>query len=203
MKAVIVLGVVLGIAGLCEPAVAQTVKSPDAIAAQMRAETKPAPDQLVTLLQAKGILTETEAALVSQSALQPQTKQVLAEMLLSKHLINRKEYDRTLRTCSSPAAQAANPNKAAGQRAGSSVPGPKGNGEPGGFKSFSDWMASILPGGGQTSDLDFGTIQPSPLWPPGEEPQHARAKAKQKSRKHHKQAGSQTAPGTGEAAPKQ
>jgi hypothetical protein len=191
MKEVIVLGVLLGVAGPGGPALAQTLKSPEAIAAQMRAQAKPAPDELVKLLQSKSILSETEAALASHAPLEPQTKQVLAEMLLSKHLINRKEYDRTLESCSAPA-------KAASQRATPSILGSNGNGEPGGFKSFSDWISSILPGGGQTSDLDFGTIQPSPLWPPGQEPQ-----TKHKSRKHHRQDASQAAPGPEERAPKQ
>lgn len=198
MKKVIVLGVMLGVAGLGEHALAQTLKSPDALAPQMRAEARPAPDQLVTLLETKGILTETEAALVSQTQLLPQTKQVLAEMLLSKHLISRKEYDQTLRSCSTSAALAKTPS----QRAAPSTLGPNGNGEPGGLKSFSDWIASILPGGGQTTDLDFGTIEP-PMQPPGDQPQKARAKAKRKSRQPDRQDASQTTPAPKENAPRQ
>jgi hypothetical protein len=199
MKEVIVLGVMLGVAGLGEHALAQTLKSPDAIAAQMRAEAKAAPDELVALLETKGILTETEAALVSQTQRLPETRQVLAEMLLSKHLISRKEYDRTLRSCSTSAA----PAKTASERAAPSILGPNGKGEPGGWKSFSDWMTWILPGGGQTTDLDFGTIEPSPMWPSGDQPEHARAKAKRKSRQHHRQDASQTAPAPRDNAPKQ
>lgn len=200
MKKVIVVGVMLGVAGLGEQALAQTLESPDAIApAQMRAEAKPAPDELVTLLETKGILTEAEAALVRQTQRLPETKQVLAEMLLSKHLISRKEYDRTLESCSSSAA----PAKTASGRAAPSMLGPNGKGEPGGWKSFSDLITSILPGGGQTTDLDFGTIEPSPTWSAGDQAEHARAKAKRKSRKHPGQDASQAAPAPKENAQKQ
>ena len=200
MKEVIVLGVMLGVAGLGEQALAQTLESPDAIAAaQMRAEAKPAPDELVTLLETKGILTETEAALVRQTQLLPQTRQVLAEMLLSKHLISRKEYDQTLGSCSTSAALAKTPS----QRAAPSIFGPNGNGEPGGWKSFSDWIASILPGGGQTTDLDFGTIEPGPMWSSGDQAEHARAKAKRKPRQPDRQDAWQTTLAPKENAPRQ
>ena len=199
MKEVIVLGVMLGVAGLGEQALAQTLESPDAIAAaQTRAEAKPAPDELVALLETKGILTEAEAALVRQTQRLPETRQVLAEMLLSKHLISRKEYDRTIRSCSTSAA----PAKTASERVTPSIPGPNGNGEPGGWKSFSDFMTWILPGGGQTTDLDFGTIEPSPTWSAGDQPQRAGAKAKRKSRQNHRQDASQATPAPKENAPK-
>jgi hypothetical protein len=190
MKEAIVIGVMLGVAGLGEHAPAQKLKPPDAVAAQTQGEAKPAADELITLLETKGILTETEAALLGRTELLPETRQVLAEMLLSKQLISEKEYDETLRSCSGSAA----PAEAESQRAAPYILGPDGNGEPGRFKSFSDWIASILPGGGQTTDLDFGTIQPSPMWPQGDEPEHARAKVKRKSHKQNGQDASETAP---------
>ncbi len=207
MKGIVVLEVALGVVGvvvLSGPAPAQTLKAPAVMAAQRQAEPKPAADDLVKLLQSKGILSDSEAAIASQAALQPQTKQVLAEMLLSKHLITSQEYDQTIAACSSPAAQAApaaspGTGKAREQQTARSKYRTHGDGEPGAVPtSFSDWIASILPGGGATSDIDFGTIQPSPLWPPGEEPQ-----AKHKSHKHHRQDASQRTPGPQEGAPKQ
>jgi predicted nucleic acid-binding protein len=119
-------------------------------------------------------LTETEAALFRHTELLPETRQVLAEMLLSKQLISKEEYDETLCSCSDSAAQA----EAGSQHATPSILGPNENGEPGRLKSFSDWIASILPGGGQTSDLDFGTIQPSPMWPQGDHAARTRAQTK-------------------------
>jgi len=197
MKKVIVVGVMLGVAVLGEHALAQTLEPPHAIAARTRAEPKPAADELITLLKTKGILTETEAASLRQTQLLPETRQVLAEMLLSKHLISRKEYDRTLRACSSSAP----PAEAGSQRAAPYILGPIGKGEPGGMKSLSDWIASILPGGGQTTDLDFGIIQPSPMQPQGDQPEHARAKAKRKSRQHNGQDAPETTR-TNDGAPK-
>ena len=190
MKKTIVIGVMLGIAGLGEHAPAQTPKPPHAIAAQTQGEAKPAADELITLLETKGILTETEAALFRHTELLPESRQVLAEMLLSKHLISKKEYDETLRSCSGSAAQV----EAASQYAAPYILEPNGKGEPGGLKSLSDWIASILPGGGQTTDLDFGTIQPSPMWPQGDQPEHAHAKVKHKSRQHHEQDGPPSSP---------
>jgi len=188
MKHIMILGAMLALTSLRDPALAQTPQSPNAATATMQARTRPASDELITLLQTKGILTETEAALVSQSQLVPETKQVLAEVLLSKHLISREEYDRTLQSCSTSAV----PATAASQPATSSTLGSKGSAEPGAFKSFSDRIASILPGGGQTTDLDFGVIQPSPRWTSADQAALDRAKAKHKSHKHHKQDDSQT-----------
>ena len=197
MKEIIVLGAMLGVTGLGEPALAQTPKSQDAIAAQMQAGTKPAPDELVALLETKGILTETEAALVSQRQLLPETKQVLAEVLLSKHLISRDEYDRTLQSCS-PSASAASstPATTVSQHATSSSLGTDRNDKPSGFKSLSDRIAAILPGGGQTTDLDFGVIQPSPRYSSPDQAAQAEAQAKAKHKSHKKQGqdASQTAP---------
>lgn len=197
MKEMIVLAMMLGVTGLCEPALAQTPTSPDAIAAQMQAEAKPAPDELVTLLQAKGILTETEAALVSQKQLLPETKEVLAEVLLSKHLISRDEYDRTLQSCSTSTSSASStPAPTVSQHATSSSLGSDGNGKPSGFKSLSDRIAALLPGGGQTTDLDFGVIQPSPRYSSPDQAAlaEAQAKAKHKSHKKQEQDASQTTP---------
>ena len=192
MKKMIVLGAMLGVTALGEPALAQTPKSPDAIAAQVPAEAKPAPDELVTLLETKGILTETEAALVSQKPPLPETKQVLAEVLLSKHLISRDEYDRTLQFCSPSTSASPTPATTVGQHATSSSLGPEENAKPSGFKSLSDRIAAILPGGGQTTDADFGVIQPSPRWTSPDQAAQAHAKAKRKSHQQHTQDASQT-----------
>jgi hypothetical protein len=210
MKKAIVLGVVMVVLGLGGPALAQTQKTPEAAAAQMQAAPKPAPDGLVKLLESKGILTDAEAAIISDTALQPQTKQVLAEMLLSKHLITEKEYDQTIDACSSTDAQATpSADPGSGQPARSQAPrhlfwwggGGEGAGVP---MSLSDWISSILPGGtDDPSGVSFGTIEPSPMWPPGEEPQKAPAKDKHKSKKHHRHDASQTTPGPGASVPKQ
>ena len=205
-KEVILLGVVLGIWGLVGRALAQTPKAAAADPAQTLARPKPAPDNLVELLEAKGILSDREGAIVSNAALQPQTKQVLAEMLLSKHLITAKEYDQTIAACSSGAAgatPAADPASGKPARSQAARHLFRWGGEEGRVPmSLSDWMASILPGGTETTtDLAFGTIQPGPpLYYPGQDqPEHARAKAKHKSHKHH----GQTALGPDASAPKQ
>jgi hypothetical protein len=210
MKEVIVLGIVMGVAGLCEPALAQTLKSPEAIAAQVRAEAKPAGDGLVKLLESKGILSDTEAALVSDTQLQPQTKQVLAELLLSKHLITEKEYDRTIEACWGPAAQSSPSapeglGKAAEPRAARFMSQRRENGEPSGFKSFSDWISSILPGGVGNNYIDFGTLEPEPPGPDNAqgEPSQPRAKAKSRSREDHAKGAAHMAPGADTNAPRQ
>jgi hypothetical protein len=210
MKEVIFLGVVLGALGLGGPATAQMQKGPQVVSAQARGESQPAPDDLVKVLESKGILSEAEAALVSETRLQPQTKQLLAEVLLSKHLITGEEYDRTIQACSSPAAQLSpsapeDSGKVAEPRAALSMFERGGNGEPSGFKSLSDRISSILPGGTETTtDLAFGTIQPGPplYYPSQDQPRHARAKGGHKSHKHHGQDGSQTTPGPDGGAPK-
>jgi hypothetical protein len=210
MKEVIFLGVVLGALGLGGPAPALTQNVSQAVSAQARAESQPAPEGLVKLLESKGILSEAEAALVSETRLQPQTKQLLAEVLLSKHLITEGEYDRTIQACSSPAAQSSpstpeDSGKTAEPPAARYMFGRGWNGEAGGFKSFSDRITSILPGGTETStDLAFGTIQPGPpLYDPAQnQPRHARVKGGHKSHKHHGQDGSQTTSGPDSGPPK-
>lgn len=51
---------------------------------------------LVRLLQTKGIITEQEAAMISEASSSAQAARRLAELLLSKGVINRQEYDQTL-----------------------------------------------------------------------------------------------------------
>jgi hypothetical protein len=51
---------------------------------------------LVRLLQTKGIITEQEAAMLSEASSPAQAERRLAELLLSKGVINRQEYDETL-----------------------------------------------------------------------------------------------------------
>jgi hypothetical protein len=194
MKKMIILGAMLAVTGLSVPVLAQTPKSPklpDATATQMQAEAKPAPDDLITLLAAKGILTETEAALVSQRPPLPETKQVLAEVLLSKHIITKEEYDRTLQSCSNSPTTSGSTSSApatpSSNTAASSLPSPSAKGESSGFKSLSDRIAAILPGGGQTTDADFGVIQPSPRWSSPDQAALAEAQAKAKRKSHKKQ----------------
>ena len=58
--------------------------------------TNSARDPLVRLLQSKGIITEQEAATVSEASSAADVQRRLAELLLSKGVINREEYDQTL-----------------------------------------------------------------------------------------------------------
>jgi hypothetical protein len=51
---------------------------------------------LVRLLQSKGIITEQEAAMISETSSPAQAERRLAELLLSKGVISRQEYDQTL-----------------------------------------------------------------------------------------------------------
>jgi hypothetical protein len=210
-REVIVLGVVLGILGLGGRALAGT--PPQGAAAgplHTPAQAKAAPDDLVRLLESKGILSDTEAALASETQLQPQTKQLLAELLLSKHLITEKEYDRTIEACSSAAGQTtptATPGsgEAAGTEAAGSGFNGSGEGRFGGFKSFSAWIGSLLPGGEGNNYIDFGTIEPEP--PGGEKAQgesgQPRAKSERRRSERHRKDAAQTAPAPDAKAPRQ
>ena len=51
---------------------------------------------LVRLLQSKGIITEQEAAMISEASSPAQAERRLAELLVSKGLITRQEYEQTL-----------------------------------------------------------------------------------------------------------
>lgn len=51
---------------------------------------------LVRLLQTKGIITEQEAAMINEASSPAQAERRLADLLLSKGVINRHEYDQTL-----------------------------------------------------------------------------------------------------------
>jgi hypothetical protein len=51
---------------------------------------------LVRLLHSKGILTDQEAAMISEASSPAQAEQRLAELLLSKGVISHQEYDQTL-----------------------------------------------------------------------------------------------------------
>src|SRR2546425_9063885 len=53
-------------------------------------------DPLVRLLQTKGIITEQEAAIIGEASSPAQAERRLADLLLSKGVINRQEYDQTL-----------------------------------------------------------------------------------------------------------
>src|SRR5712692_5180728 len=52
-------------------------------------------DPLVRLLQTKGIITEQEAAMIGEASSPAQAERRLADLLLSKGVINRQEYDQT------------------------------------------------------------------------------------------------------------
>lgn len=54
------------------------------------------PNPLVRLLQTKGIITEQEAAMISEAPSPAQAERALADLLLTKGVINRQEYDQTL-----------------------------------------------------------------------------------------------------------
>lgn len=54
------------------------------------------PNPLVQLLQTKGIITEQEAAMISEASSPAQAERRLAELLVSKGLITRQEYEQTL-----------------------------------------------------------------------------------------------------------
>src|SRR5215813_5180124 len=51
---------------------------------------------LIRLLQSKGIITEQEAATVSEASSPAEAEHRLAELLLSKGMITRQEYDQAL-----------------------------------------------------------------------------------------------------------
>jgi hypothetical protein len=76
-------------------AVTATVLAMPAVAQQQN-ERQPAANPLVRLLQSKGILTEEEAALVSQAATPNESERRLAKLLLSKGLITQEDYDQTV-----------------------------------------------------------------------------------------------------------
>ncbi len=66
------------------------------VIAQQQNDRKPAANPLVRLLQSKGILSEEEAALVSQAATPSESEQRLAKLLLSKGLITQEDYEQTV-----------------------------------------------------------------------------------------------------------
>ena len=53
---------------------------------------------LVRLLQTKGIITEQDAAMISEAPSPAQAERRLTELLVSKGVITREEYDQTLLT---------------------------------------------------------------------------------------------------------
>src|SRR6266852_1080338 len=64
--------------------------------AQKQAESKPAANPLVRVLQAKGILTEEEVAQISQASSGRDADQRLAKLLLMKGVISQADYDQTV-----------------------------------------------------------------------------------------------------------
>ena len=59
---------------------------------------------LVRLLQTKGIITEQEAAMITEASSPTQVERRLVELLVAKRLITRQEYDQTLLTRESSSA---------------------------------------------------------------------------------------------------
>src|SRR5579863_8267061 len=64
--------------------------------AQQQADTKPAVNPLVRVLQAKGILTAEEVAQISQASSVSDADQRLAKLLLSKGVISQADYNQTV-----------------------------------------------------------------------------------------------------------
>lgn len=64
--------------------------------AQQRESSQITPSPLVRLLQSKGIITEQEAAMISQAPTPIESEQRLAKLLLSKGIISQQEYDQTV-----------------------------------------------------------------------------------------------------------
>ena len=70
----------------------------ESVFAQQQADTKPAANPLVRVLQAKGILTAEEVAQLSQASSAGDAEQHLAELLLMKGVITQTDYDQTVGT---------------------------------------------------------------------------------------------------------
>lgn len=73
--------------------------------AQQKESSQITPNPLVRLLQSKGIITEQEAAMISQASSPAESEGRLAKLLLSKGVISQQEYDQTisaLRATSAP-----------------------------------------------------------------------------------------------------
>ena len=64
--------------------------------AQQNKSSQIAPNPLVRLLQSKGIITEQEAAMISQASSPAESEGRLAKLLLSKGIISQQEYDQTI-----------------------------------------------------------------------------------------------------------
>ena len=64
--------------------------------AQQKESSQVAPNPLVRLLQSKGVITEQEAAVISQASSPAESEQRLARLLLSKGIISQQEYDQTV-----------------------------------------------------------------------------------------------------------
>ena len=64
---------------------------------------------LIRLLQSKGIITEQEAAMVSEASSPAEAEHRLAELLLSKGMITRQEYDQALASAAVATAGSSSP----------------------------------------------------------------------------------------------
>jgi len=68
----------------------------ESVFAQQQADTKPAANPLVRVLQAKGILTPEEVAQISQASSAGDADRRLANLLLMKGVISQADYDQTV-----------------------------------------------------------------------------------------------------------
>jgi len=100
--------------------------------AQQQADTGPAANPLVRVLQAKGILTAEEVAQISQASSASDADQRLAKLLLSKGVISQADYNQTM---GGPSVMSASSTNAAGAQmipAIYRVPGSASTGVPAG-----------------------------------------------------------------------
>ncbi len=75
--------------------------------AQQQSAQAPTPNPLAALLESKGILSPSEAAMINQAATAEEANSRLAQLLVKKGLISSQEYTATVATGSTPAAAAA------------------------------------------------------------------------------------------------
>jgi len=119
--------------------------------AQQQADTKPAVNPLVRVLQAKGILTTDEVAQLSQTSSASDADQRLAKLLLIKGVITQADYDHTFGTATVMSASTAATSSASMIPAVYDVPANSGAGIapiinlPGASSSASDQSASNAP----------------------------------------------------------
>jgi hypothetical protein len=159
--------------------------------AQQPADNKPAVSPLVRVLQAKGVLTAEEVAQLSQASSARDADQRLAKLLLMKGVISQADYDQTVAATgmmnvsnSSPGTPivipaiyrvpinngASNPALSTSPKAAESptvIPGTSNSNASTSGVSAGKTMDDVLPGGANTTDIAFGTIDPGAEPPAG------------------------------------